>query len=55
MSVLNLGGSCLHFSIAKGHLSINLHSVGASSKLGGDPGIYFGTFPFSVGIDSRSP
>ena len=55
VSVLNFGGSFLHFSIAKGHLSINRHSVGGSSKLGGVPGIYFGIFPLSVGIDSISP
>ena len=43
----------MHFSIAKGHRSRNLHCVGASSKLGGTPLIYFGWFPFKVGIESK--
>ena len=55
VSVLNLGGSLWHFSITKGQRSMNLHSVGASSKLGGIPLMYVGVSPLNVGIDFNSP
>ena len=50
---LKFGGSFLHFSTARGHLSMNLHCVGFSSRLGGMPLMYFGVSPLSRGIDSK--